>query len=96
MEATRKNGVRLAGPEEIKAREQQVETFKEMIRQLEAELEGKTKEAHSSEATVQALRKQTEGLLIEYDRLVAENQSLRSQVQSADHGYSNSAGKKDS
>lgn len=94
MEATRKNGVRLAGPEEIKAREQQVETFKEMIRQLEDELEGKTKEAHSSEATVQALRKQTEGLLIEYDRLVAENQSLRSQVQSPDQGHF--AAKKDS
>lgn len=97
MEVTkRNNGVKIAGPEEIRAREQQVETFKEMIRQLESELEGKIKEAHSSEATVEALRRQTEGLLIEYDRLVGENQSLRNQVQFVDQGYSSSAFKKDS
>ena len=53
MEAVKKNDVKCAGPEEIKAREQQVETFKAMIRQLESDLESKVKEASTSEATVQ-------------------------------------------
>ncbi|XP_057545006.1 uncharacterized protein LOC130824134 isoform X2 [Amaranthus tricolor] len=96
MEAVKKNDTRCAGPEEIKAREQQVETFKEMIRQLETELEGKVKEASTSEATVEALRKQSEGLLLEYDRLLAENQELRNQLQTLDLKLSYSGMKKDS
>ena len=78
MEAVKKNDVKCAGPEEMKAREQQVDTLKEMIRQLE---ECKVKEASTSEATVEALKKQSEGLLLEYDRLLAENQDLRYQLQ---------------
>jgi len=81
--------------EDAKAREQQVETFKELIRQLEIELEDKIKEAHASEANVEALRKQSEGLLSEYDRLLAENQELRDQLRAADQMYSHSATKKD-
>ncbi|KNA09477.1 hypothetical protein SOVF_153280 [Spinacia oleracea] len=98
MEAVKKNDVRsaFAGPEEIKAREQQVDTFKDMIRQLESDLDSKVKEATSSEATVEALRKQSEGLLLEYDRLLAENQELRSQLQILDHKISLSTFKKDS
>lgn len=81
--------------EDAKAREQQVETFKELIRQLEIELEDKIKEAHASEANVEALRKQSEGLLGEYDRLLAENQELRNRLRAADQMYSHSATKKD-
>lgn len=81
--------------EDAKAREQQVETFKELIRQLEIELEDKIKEAHASEANVEALRKQSEGLLGEYDRLLAENQELRDRLRAADQMYSHSATKKD-
>lgn len=81
--------------EDAKAREQQVETFKELIRQLEVELEDKIKEAHASEANVEALRKQSEGLLSEYDRLLAENQELRDQLRAADQIHSHSATKKD-
>ena len=70
----------ICGPEEIKAREQQVKTFKDMIRQLETELEGKVKGASTLKATVEALRKQSEGLLLEYDCLLAEHQELRNQL----------------
>ena len=96
MEAVKKNDVRCAGPEEIKAREQQVDTFKEMIRQLETELEGKVKEASTSEATVEALKKQSEGLLLEYDRLLAENQDLRYQLQTLEFRKPHYSMKKDS
>ncbi|KMT04135.1 hypothetical protein BVRB_8g185850 [Beta vulgaris subsp. vulgaris] len=96
MEAVKKNDVKCAGPEEIKAREQQVETFKAMIRQLESDLESKVKEASTSEATVEALRKQSEGLLLEYDRLLAENQEFRNQLHTLDRRNSFSSGKKDS
>ncbi|XP_057543894.1 uncharacterized protein LOC130823289 [Amaranthus tricolor] len=75
MEAVKKNDVKCAGPEEMKAREQQVDTLKEMIRQLE---ECKVKEASTSEATVEALKKQSEGLLLEYDRCDdAEQQKMK-------------------
>lgn len=96
MEAVKKNDMKYAGPEDMKAREQQVDTFKAMIRQLESDLESKVKEASTSEATVEALRKQSEGLLLEYDRLLAENQELRNQLQTLDHKISLSSGKKDS
>ncbi|KAL2926984.1 B-cell receptor-associated protein 31 [Bienertia sinuspersici] len=96
MEAVKRTEVKCAGPEEVKAREEQVDTFKAMIKQLESELDSKVKEATTSEATVEALRKQCEGLLLEYDRLLAENQELRNQLQRLDQKISYSAGKKDS
>ncbi|KAL9236603.1 hypothetical protein vseg_011250 [Gypsophila vaccaria] len=81
MEAGKKTtDVKFAGPEEVKAREMQVDTFKDMIRHIESELEDKIKEASSYEATVEALRKQSEVLLLEYDRLLAENQELRNRL----------------
>ncbi|KAK9706393.1 hypothetical protein RND81_07G121300 [Saponaria officinalis] len=96
MEAVTKKDVKFPGPEDIKARERQVDTFKDMIRQMESELETKIKEASSSGATVEALRKQSEGLLLEYDRLLAENQELRNELQIIDRRVSHSAAKKDS
>ncbi|XP_074307486.1 uncharacterized protein LOC141642545 [Silene latifolia] len=80
MEAGKKTDVKFAGPEEVKAREMQVDTFKDMIRHMESELEDKIKEASTYESTVEALRKQSEVLLLEYDRLLAENQELRNRL----------------
>lgn len=89
------NGVH-HGPEDFKAREQQVGTFKEIIQQLESELASKSKQMEAAESSIQALRKQSEGLLIEYDRLLAENQELSSQLQSLDQRLSLSPVKKNS
>ncbi|KAH9611739.1 hypothetical protein KSS87_004698 [Heliosperma pusillum] len=96
MEALKTTEGKFDGHEEVKAREMQVNTFKDMIRQMDSELETAVKEASTSEATVEALRKQSEGLLLEYDRLLAENQELRNQLQVADRRVSHSAVKKDS
>ncbi|KAL7130322.1 hypothetical protein ABFS83_13G125900 [Erythranthe nasuta] len=64
------------------------------INQLGTQLEEKTKEASSSETNAIALKKQSEGFLLEYDRLLEENQHLRSQLQTLDRKLSYSDSKK--
>lgn len=80
--------------EEIRALEGGMTTLKERIKQLEIQLEEKAKEVSSAEANASALRKQSEGFLLEYDRLLEENQNLRSQLQSIDRRLSHSDSKK--
>ncbi|GAB2301071.1 hypothetical protein Dimus_035107 [Dionaea muscipula] len=96
MEAVKKSDGKFVGVEDMKAREEQLGTFKAMIRQLESDLEKKTKEAYNAETSIEALRKQSDGLLLEYDRLLAENQELRSQLQTLDQRLSHSGVKKNS
>lgn len=80
--------------EEIKALEEETGKLRGRIKQLETDLEEKTKEANSSEINAIALKKQSEGFLLEYDRLLEENQNLRSQLQSIDRRLSFSESKK--
>lgn len=80
--------------EEIKALEAETSSLHNRIQQLETHLEEKSKEASSAEANALALRKQSEGFLLEYDRLLEENQNLRSQLQSLDRRLSHSNSKK--
>ncbi|XP_047262105.1 B-cell receptor-associated protein 31 isoform X2 [Capsicum annuum] len=80
--------------EEIKTLEGEASALRGKIRQLESELVEKAKEASSAEANAGALRKQSEGFLLEYDRLLEENQNLRSQLQSLDRKLSRSESKK--
>lgn len=82
--------------EEIKALEEERTSLQSKLKQLESELDSKTKDITTSEANVVALRKQSEGLLLEYDRLLEENQNLRSQLQSVDRRLSRSGSKKNS
>ncbi|KAB5533717.1 hypothetical protein DKX38_016837 [Salix brachista] len=79
---------------ETKALEAEASTLREKLKQLESELEVKTKEVNTSEANAVALSKQSEGFLLEYDRLLEENQNLRSQLQSLDLNFSRSISKK--
>ncbi|EEF43834.1 uncharacterized protein LOC8277995 [Ricinus communis] len=80
--------------EENKALGEEMTTLRARLKQLESELEVKTKEAHASETNAVALRKQSEGFLLEYDRLLEENQNLRNQLQSLDLRLSRSGSKK--
>ncbi|KAG6603787.1 B-cell receptor-associated protein 31, partial [Cucurbita argyrosperma subsp. sororia] len=82
--------------EEIKALEEERTDLQTKLKHLELELESKAKDVSATEANVVALRKQSEGLLLEYDRLVEENQNLRSQLQSVDRRLSRSGSKKNS
>ncbi|EOY28751.1 B-cell receptor-associated 31-like [Theobroma cacao] len=99
MEAAKKQGrgfedVKPGGSNEVKALEEEVTALREKFKQLESDLETKTKEMNAAEANAVALRKQSEGFLLEYDRLLEENQNLRNQLQSLDQRLSRSGSKK--
>ncbi|XP_051128165.1 uncharacterized protein LOC127249444 [Andrographis paniculata] len=78
----------------VKQLEEEKNELWERVKHLEAQLEEKSKEAGSAEANAVALKKQSEGFLLEYDRLLEENQNLRSQLQSLDRKLSLSDSKK--
>ena len=99
---------RAPAPEEIKVLEDEMSKLRGMVSRLEKQLQEKSieagrlekqlqeksKEPGSAEANAMALKKQSEGFLLEYDRLLEENQNLRSQLQSLDRKFSFSDGKK--
>ncbi|TKY72176.1 B-cell receptor-associated protein 31 [Spatholobus suberectus] len=80
--------------EGIKAVEEERARLSAELSRLESELQSKTKDVDAAEANVAALRKQSEGFLLEYDRLLEENQNLRNQLQSLDRKLSHSGSKK--
>lgn len=79
---------------EIKAMEEEMTALGAKLKLLESEIETKTNEAKAAETNAVALRKQSEGFLLEYDRLLEENQNLRNQLQSLDRRLSHSGSKK--
>ncbi|XP_072966186.1 uncharacterized protein [Typha angustifolia] len=83
-----------SGSEEMKSREKEIASLNEQIKQLKSVSQTKAEEVKVAEANALALRKQSEGLLLEYDRLLEENQDLKSQLQSIDLGISHSDSKK--
>ncbi|KAK7245884.1 hypothetical protein RIF29_40738 [Crotalaria pallida] len=100
MEAVKKQA-RGTEDEELKTMEEETANLRAELKRLESELkrlkselQSKTKEVDVSEASVVALRKQSEGFLLEYDRLLEENQNLRNQLQSLDRSLSLSSSKK--
>lgn len=84
------------GSDEIKSMEEELGTLRAKLKQVESELETKVKDVGAAEANAVALRKQSEGFLLEYDRLLEENQNLRNQLQSLDRKLSHSGSKKNS
>ncbi|KAL5990102.1 hypothetical protein ACLOJK_010999 [Asimina triloba] len=76
------------------ANEEEISGLKAKVKQLELEADTKEKEAKAAEANAVALRKQSEGFLLEYDRLLEDNQNLRNQLQSFDRRLSHSDSKK--
>ncbi|KAH7545718.1 hypothetical protein FEM48_Zijuj01G0123400 [Ziziphus jujuba var. spinosa] len=101
MEAVKKQNrgfddSKTSGSDEIKAMEVELTTLQAKLKQVESELEKRVKDVNSAEANAVALRKQSEGFLLEYDRLLEENQNLRNQLQSVDRRLSRSGSKKNS
>lgn len=80
--------------EEIKAMGEEIATLRTKIKELESECETKAKEAKAAEAEAEALRKQSEGFLLEYDRLLEDNQNLRNQLESIDQSLTQPDNKK--
>ncbi|XP_038900406.1 B-cell receptor-associated protein 31 [Benincasa hispida] len=77
-----------ASAEKLKALGEEAITLRNKITKLESEVEIKTKEANDAEAETDALRKQSEEYLLEYDRLLEDNQNLRNQLETIEHGSS--------
>ncbi|XP_073002887.1 uncharacterized protein [Typha latifolia] len=65
---------------EIKKLQLEVASLNEKLQKLKLESEEQEKRAISAEAHVTALQKQSEELLLEYDRLLEDNQILQSQA----------------
>ncbi|KAE8733173.1 peroxisomal membrane protein PMP22-like [Hibiscus syriacus] len=99
MDAIKKQGLAFEEgepnvPDRAKALEGEVATLKSKLKHVESDIESKTKEMDAAEANAVALRKQSEGFLLEYDRLLEENQNLRNQLESLDQNVSHSGSKK--
>ncbi|KAF6168254.1 hypothetical protein GIB67_011639 [Kingdonia uniflora] len=73
---------------------EEIASLKTKVKHLESDCVKKTKEVETAEANALALRKQSEGFLLEYDRLLEDNQNLRNQLQSIDRSISHSDSKK--
>lgn len=71
--------------EEVKALGEEIAALKAKIKTLESESESKGKELKGAQGETEALRKQADGFLMEYDRLLEDNQNLRNQLESIGH-----------
>ncbi|XP_058103269.1 uncharacterized protein LOC131246848 isoform X1 [Magnolia sinica] len=85
IEKLRKEHLHLKEKEErasndAKLLQEEVSSIKEKLQKLKVEAEEKEKQVASAEAHVVALQKQSEDLLLEYDRLLEDNQILQSQA----------------
>ncbi|THU49197.1 hypothetical protein C4D60_Mb06t07010 [Musa balbisiana] len=82
------------GSSEVKELDGMIAGLNEQIKQLKSESEDRLQEAKAAEARAAALKKQSEDLLLEYDRLLEDNQNLRNQLNSIDNRLSFSDAKK--
>ncbi|KAF9590436.1 hypothetical protein IFM89_035271 [Coptis chinensis] len=98
MEAVKKQNraVEDGKSSDLKNLEEEVAGLKTKVKQLESDSQTKVKAVEAAEANALALKKQSEGFLLEYDRLLEENQNLRNQLQSIDQMLSHSDSKKSS
>ncbi|KAH9296466.1 hypothetical protein KI387_040054, partial [Taxus chinensis] len=71
--------------EEVKLLNDEISELKRKLQALTLETEVKQKEIQDAEATAKALQKQAEDLLLEYDRLLEDNQILQTQLATYDH-----------
>uniref|UniRef100_A0A0D6R053 Endoplasmic reticulum transmembrane protein n=1 Tax=Araucaria cunninghamii TaxID=56994 RepID=A0A0D6R053_ARACU len=82
------------GSNEMKVLKDEIADLRQKLQQLTLDSEAKDREAKAAEANAIALRKQSEGFLLEYDRLLEDNQNLRSQLSAFDRRLSRSDSKK--
>ncbi|WJZ91185.1 hypothetical protein VitviT2T_010282 [Vitis vinifera] len=65
---------------EIKLLQEQISTLSQDLKKLKLEAEEKDKKVETAEAHVVSLQKQAADLLLEYDRLLEDNQNLQTQA----------------
>lgn len=84
-----------ASEAEIKSLKEVIADLREKVERLQKDVQTKDKETKAAEANAQAIRKQSEGMALEYERLLEDNDNLRTQVSTFDRQHSRSASKKD-
>jgi B-cell receptor-associated protein 31 len=77
--------------EETMKYQEEITTLNEEMKKLKLQVQEKTEEVHIAEDKTLAIRKQSVSLLLEYDRLLEDNQHLREQLQSIDLRLSSSS-----
>ncbi|XP_019188472.1 PREDICTED: uncharacterized protein LOC109182749 [Ipomoea nil] len=65
---------------EIKRLQKEISSLKDSLKKAKVECEEKGKEVETAEGHVAALQKQAADLLLEYDRLLEDNQNLQAQA----------------
>ncbi|KAH7299957.1 hypothetical protein KP509_24G037700 [Ceratopteris richardii] len=80
--------------EEIVSLKDLVSALRTKMENLQLESLEKDKVVKTAEANARALQKQSEGFLLEYDRLLEDNENLRSQLACIDRRISHSPSKK--
>ncbi|GKC76153.1 putative B-cell receptor-associated protein 29/31 [Tanacetum coccineum] len=66
--------------EEVKRLQKEISTLSESLKKLKFESKEKDKKIETAEAHVASLQKQSADLLLEYDRLLEDNQNLQAQT----------------
>lgn len=66
---------------ELKRLQEEISTLSVNLKKLKSECEQKDKQLETADAHVIALQKQSADLLLEYDRLLEDNQNLQKQAQ---------------
>ncbi|CAA7022886.1 unnamed protein product [Microthlaspi erraticum] len=99
MEVIKKEGAGLEGVkaralDEVKTLREEIVSLLERQKQLASELEARSREIRTEKTSAVALQKQSEGFLIEFNRLLEENQDLRDQLHTVDSKISRSSVKK--
>ncbi|KAL2488200.1 B-cell receptor-associated protein 31-like [Forsythia ovata] len=69
--------------QEVKRLQKEISSLTEILNKLKSESAEKDKQVETAEAHVVALQKQAADLLLEYDRLLEDNQNLQNQA----HGF---------
>ncbi|AEE28812.1 putative B-cell receptor-associated protein [Arabidopsis thaliana] len=87
-------GVKARGLDEVKNLMEEITSLRKRQEQLDSELEARSKEIRTEKTSAVALQKQSEGFLIEFNRLLEENQVLRDQLHTVDSKLSRSSSKK--
>ncbi|EMS47744.1 hypothetical protein TRIUR3_06470 [Triticum urartu] len=85
---------KLGDSEEIQGYQKKIDSLNEQVQVLKHQSESQTQELKTAEMNNLALQKQSEGLLTEYERLIAENEELRNKLQTMDLRFSRSDSKK--
>ncbi|XP_047335541.1 uncharacterized protein LOC124939075 [Impatiens glandulifera] len=81
---------RAVSVKETEVIEEEMAMLRAKVKKLELDVDAKTKEVNNAEENVLALKNQSNGFLLEYDRLFEDNQNLRSQLKTLDRRLSHS------